>query len=675
MTTPFGLNCLSSGGIDAYTSVVNPAVMFFMDDLAAAAAYQRQHPDTIVIHRVYNPNEAVLHRTAGATLAYLQARANEVAVWDKRIYINLSCEPDVSRDDDLHKLVAEQLIALRWAKQHGYRVAALHLAHYGLDERHWPILEPISTYIAENSNLFLFTCDEYGAGTMFSGVLDPSLPGGNEAGHIQPETWKKSPVPMYYHCGRITNFFRWLKANHKPLPPTVITEHGLDALGDVTAWRNSLIKTPGYTDARGWRSLRNQHQAWYGARGWTPERAYGEMIKALYREVYAEWANIKGVCIYCWGGNGDPQWMQFDIQHAPELYQVLATYQAPQTGEPPVTVTPVPKPANAGAGVLARMKTGYNLRNAPGTASVVLRAVAPNEIVTYYPNQPDKPQANGFTWVWVETDNGAGWMALQTQFARLIPDGWPTDKEVALGVPFVSQLNTGESNNCGEAALTAVLNYAGNVTGKPTLKALPVADVVATVGNNGGFASMGDLVNAAKHYGVTARAVAFQTLDSLRAELDAGRPVIALVERGKIPGATAVNAFTGAHFVTITGYDDRVMTILDPLKPAATDGMLRVYPAELLEAWRSTPGNSGNFQAVYFDASAFVPAVNPPEPEPPPLESVFLTLDEFKQDLTAKKQQRDALQMQLDAVNKQIAIMEAALARAQQPPAEQQQAA
>lgn len=373
--------------------------------------------------------------------------------------------------------------------------------------------------------------------------------------------------------------------------------------------------------------------------------------------------------------NEDDEWRSFNYRLWPAFWPAYYALTDELRKNPVSTIPPVSKPANAGEGVLARLKTGYNLRNAPGTASVVLRAVAPNEIVTYYPNQPDKPQANGFTWVWVETDNGAGWMASQTQFTRLIPDGWPTDKEVALGVPFVSQLNTGESNNCGEAALTAVLNYAGNVTGKPTLKTLPVADVVATVGNNGGFASMGDLVNAAKHYGVTARAVAFQTLDSLRAELDAGRPVIALVERGKIPGATAVNAFTGAHFVTITGYDDRVMTILDPLKPATTDGMLRVYPAELLEAWRSTPGNSGNFQAVYFDASAFVPAEPQPEPEQPPLESVFLTLDEFKQDLTAKKQQRDALQMQLDAVNKQIAIMEAALARAQQSSAEQQQAA
>lgn len=319
---PIGYNVLSTdAALWAHLDRLQPSVLLFMDGWAAAKQAQERYPVCKVIHRVFDANEDKLHRTPGATLAHLQARASERQ--HNSVYINLSCEPQIPTDDDLRKLNDEQLKALQWAVANGVRVAAPHLAHYGIDGLRWRIIEPLFNYIADHSDLLLFTCDEYAAGHMFSGVVDPSLVGGSEIGHIAPETWKRSPVPKYWHCGRITDYFRDRQARGLKLPLTVITEYGLDALGDVTAWRNTLLRTSGYSDIRGWKSLRVQHEAWYGPRGWSVERAYAEMLTACWKEIYAPFPNVLGVCIYCYGTNNDVQWDQFRVDGAAEFLSLM----------------------------------------------------------------------------------------------------------------------------------------------------------------------------------------------------------------------------------------------------------------------------------------------------------------------------------------------------------------
>lgn len=72
-------------------------------------------------------------------------------------------------------------------------------------------------------------------------------------------------------------------------------------------------------------------------------------------------------------------------------------------------LTPVPKPASAGAGKLAIAKTsaGYaNLRTGPSTEYNDIGDVLNNTQVTYYPNSRTD---NG--WVWLEQYGGAGWVA------------------------------------------------------------------------------------------------------------------------------------------------------------------------------------------------------------------------------------------------------------------------
>lgn len=604
--SPFGHTVFIDGpDYRAHARRLNPRTTFFMDNTAGALSFKRDHPDCYVIHRTYHPDEDDWHYTPGRTLREVQDRARDV---HNSLYINLSTEPDLTQgvplEEGLKRLVDEQLRALQWAQPRGVRVAALHLAHYGLDERHWPILDPITDYIAAYPDLFLFCCDEYGAGHLFSGVLHPGLPGGNEVGHIQPETWKASPVPYYYHVGRITNYWRYRQANGKPLPRCVITEHGLDALGDVTAWRNSLLRTPPYGDIRGWKSLQNQWRAWYGPRNWSPERAYAEMLMAAWREIYSPWPNMLGVIIYGWGWV-DPQWEQFDVRDAKELQTILEGFKIQEA--PPVTT--VPKPADAGAAVRRIITLDYKVRTGPGLEYGTLGVARSGTGVDTYP--ATRRAGGKYQWIWVEAGNLRGWMADQGQWQPVFGE-----TATLLPVAFLTQRDTGEANNCGEASLAMVLNWHGaNVT---------VQDVVAVVGNRGAYANFSDLGRAASYYNARYKVATNVTLQDLHANLNARRPVIALVKRGKLPGYAAVDKFDGAHFVVVTGYGDNFVVLHDPLSPPGGAGVnWKVHLDDFMAAWRTTPGNSGMYQAFVVegieddDATQPLPPIEPPTVLPP----------------------------------------------------------
>lgn len=606
---------------------LKPRVGFFMNAWGAAAAYKTRYPSAYVIHRISEAEESDMHLTPGKTLSHLKRRAAESM--HSRVYKNLFTEPDVDTDAKLKALNDESLLALAWARANNVRVALPHLAHYRMELEQWLIIEPLINEIAnspidpiDGQPLFIVTVDSYGAGIMFSGVEDSRLPGAtNEIKHIPPSTWHKGDG-KYWHVGRDLVYWRDRKRRGLKIPIIVVTEYGLDRLQDVEAWLDTLRKAPEYPNIRGWRTLKPQYVLWYGA-GISPARIYAKQLVAAFEELLGEFPEIVGACIYAYGTNGDSQWHSFRVDGESDIQNELETAQA---GESIVVLPPVSKPADAGLPDICRMLLGYNLRTGPGKAYPVLRAVAVGEIVSVYLNETNKTNADGFTWVWVETDTNAGFMALEDEFFRLVPANWPADKNVRLAVPFASQLNTGTVNNCGEASLTSIFNYIGIKSGRADLAALTVADVINYVNNGGLNMKLSELQQVATHYGVASYVRSNQTLLALRAELDAGRPFIALIDRGDIPGAQAVYKFDGAHYVPVIGYNNTRIRILDPLYPKSglsNDGLAQPYVNDFVEAWRESDGNTGNFQMLAFDPTAF-------EPAEPPLEG-FFTADELQQ--------------------------------------------
>jgi hypothetical protein len=610
----------------AHIERLNPASLLFCDNDGGAQDAARRLPDCKVIARhVSDQYEKKLHYTRGETLRYLQKRASQV---DRSCYINLGCEPPTDR---LDLLVSEYLEALEWAAPRGIKVAAPHLAHYGLDERHWPTLAPLAAKIGRHSDIFLWTVDEYFAAVPFSGVADPTLPEGNERGHIRPETWKRSPVGVYYHCGRIFGLFKYMQSQNMPLPLTVITEGGPDGLQDVKAFLNSLKVRSPHTEINGWLSLYDQWAEWGKPYGWTPQQYFVNGLKAHRKEIYEQYPNVIAYLLYIYGRNGDATWLPYDTNDGDLLREIE---QARVESKPPVTYPPKhDKPTNLGAPVAATLLEDYNLREGPGKAYRTVVLVKANAAVTYYPNQPDKTIADGFTWGWVETADGkSGFMAYQTQFrtAPALPSWWPTD-ERALGVPFQTQRGTG-TNNCGEASLTMVLRYWMARRGLPG--DVDVTDIISAVNNNGGYATFDDLIRAAHGLGLTLHQTIGMTGAALVNEIRAGRPVIALVERGKLPGAQAYYAFTGAHFVVVHTYDATGFLLHDPLSYADGAGVnLHVAANDFMAAWESTSGNAGHYQALTMDETALEPT--PPDDEEPPVvtpidvlkEQVWVALD------------------------------------------------
>lgn len=84
--------------------------------------------------------------------------------------------------------------------------------------------------------------------------------------------------------------------------------------------------------------------------------------------------------------------------------------------------------------------------------------------------------------------------------------------------------------------------------------------------------------------------VARLTLADIRAEIDAGRPVIPLIRYGEIPGRQST--YTGGHFVVITGYSDSGFPTNDPdWYPPKRDGGagFRVANAAIERAIQRSP--------------------------------------------------------------------------------------
>lgn len=71
-----------------------------------------------------------------------------------------------------------------------------------------------------------------------------------------------------------------------------------------------------------------------------------------------------------------------------------------------------------------------------------------------------------------------------------------------------------------------------------------------------------ELIHAASVVGLKMRHVADATWDVIRAEVDAGRPVIPLLRYGELSGNQ--DTFTGAHFWVVVGREPGVVIVNDP---------------------------------------------------------------------------------------------------------------
>jgi hypothetical protein len=174
-----------------------------------------------------------------------------------------------------------------------------------------------------------------------------------------------------------------------------------------------------------------------------------------------------------------------------------------------------------------------------------------------------------------------------------------------LDVPFHSQKDGDrfQGSNCGPAALSMVLSAFGTDRTNADLRLISHT-YQGTVGYRGGTA-LQYVARAAEDFGVEPIGLydgpdQFHrwTIDEVRDELEAGRPVVPLVKYRLLPGHEA-STIRFDHYVVLYGVDGDRFLYHDPAYDSSREGAARWISADQLNtAMRSSivPG-----QAVAFD--------------------------------------------------------------------------
>ncbi|MBI4214346.1 MAG: C39 family peptidase [Chloroflexi bacterium] len=176
-----------------------------------------------------------------------------------------------------------------------------------------------------------------------------------------------------------------------------------------------------------------------------------------------------------------------------------------------------------------------------------------------------------------------------------------------LGVPFRTQKDRDrfEGSNCGPAALAMVLAGFGMPQTNSDLR-WRSHTYQGTVGRRGGTA-LQFLAMAAADFGIEPRGLydgpGFRrwTVEQIRAELEAGRPVVPLVKYRLLPGREG-SILRFDHYVVIYGVDGERFLYHDPAYAEASDGAARWMTSSQLRTAMSAAVVPN--QAVAFGSGA-----------------------------------------------------------------------
>lgn len=351
--------------LKAHLVKIRPTAVLIMDAFALASELTGLLPNTIVIHRDYagyggdddligKPDQPG-YRVSPQVWLDIQRQYSDTRVW--RYAGN---EPGFSDK------------ALRWYTE---LVEYANLSGSGLKlvVGNWSSgtpasgdSTPIPTLWAKAHKLLEY-CNQYrtwlilGLHEYFAGVPTSGFYGGwpsnagvdphntsNRAGLnlIPADLWPHDARGITkFHAGRFEFLLDYCASVHLPPPRIILTEHGADNLSDVKEWLDTLQKTSGYSDIRGWRSLETQWATWYAQKpGWSAQRAYFQMLQYLNDKVYKN-TPVEAQLIFTWSSN--PDWKSFDVSGAQEFQDLLeiaatTTAEMPKVDPPPETQPPQP---------------------------------------------------------------------------------------------------------------------------------------------------------------------------------------------------------------------------------------------------------------------------------------------------------------------------------------------
>lgn len=324
---------------------MQPAAVLVLDNLDLARQIKQRIPACTVIFREYEHNR-LLHEVYPPE-QWLNAHAHQA---EGSIALNVMNEQRFDTPT-LKWLCDLMLLAVP-------RDISLVLGNFAVgnpEPSDWTLAREFLSLLNTYRNLFILGLHEYAGGVITSGLyggypdnagVEPGEAGGLNL--VPSSNWPKDVASVTrWHCGRFKFLLDFCKDTSIKPPRIILTEHGFDDTSDIKPWLDKLPKTEPYQNIRGWRSLRNAWETWYG-REWRPERVYFEQLKWANEMIYAN-SPVEAQCIFCWGHSSD-DWIQFDIAEAGELQRLLIEYAGAQLDAPlpaPAPPAPLPIPAPA----------------------------------------------------------------------------------------------------------------------------------------------------------------------------------------------------------------------------------------------------------------------------------------------------------------------------------------
>lgn len=202
--------------------------------------------------------------------------------------------------------------------------------------------------------------------------------------------------------------------------------------------------------------------------------------------------------------------------------------------------------------------------------------------------------------------------ATPQKLKNFLAAGVPAEEPPAqLDVPYLNQLDGADADyargDCGPACVAMALNFHGQT--------VTVDQVSQATGLPAGFlfTSWQTLNTAARAFGYSVVSSLGNTFDDIRSEIDAGRPVMALINYAKLPAISKYDpAYARGHFLLIIGYDDQGVVYHDPYWHGTDGASRRLSWGEFDAAW-ATP----NQDFTYLRQLGEIAPYAPPPPPPP----------------------------------------------------------
>jgi hypothetical protein len=405
-------NVPDKGRLFSHLVALNPVAIVVLDEPGIARELKDRLPNTNVIFR-YNGN---LGKSAGdgdlhnkyLPEEWLDAMLARIG-GDTRIMLHTTNEPGLSR-----RLIKwhEDLIPL--ANARGVSLCVINLATGNPEpekrnpntgaieqESQWEIAEPLLKLLAVHRQHILGLHEYFGA-VPTSGMITrlPTL--------IMPGEWPAKAIFPCYHLGRFKFLLEYCNRHNIKHPRIGLTEHSADDTSDIkTDYLDKLKKTPPFPNIRGYKTLRNQWQDWYGAMGWTLGRTLGEMLAWADTAIY-QGSPVEFQSVFSYGNSGG--WESFDTADDTDYQQFIIQYAQTTPEQPPVLYPALPTPLDTRWQLYSLTgDDNYFIRPAPSTLDVDLTTkIRAGELFSYI---PDVEYVNeGVTWIQVKNSAGnVGW--------------------------------------------------------------------------------------------------------------------------------------------------------------------------------------------------------------------------------------------------------------------------